>query len=66
MGADHGAGYFNLRMVIHAAFMVDMKPDRVDQATFLRESQCRCISSAEDAIDLIYSTFRTDDYFQTW
>ncbi|KIV87265.1 hypothetical protein PV11_02820 [Exophiala sideris] len=56
--------YFSLRMVIHAAFMIDAK--RADETTFLRECQCRCISSAEDVIDLIYSTFSTDDYFQTW
>jgi len=48
-------------MVIHAVFMID-----ANEATFLRECQCRCIQSAEDAIDLMYSTFRTDDYFQTW
>ncbi|KAI1610763.1 fungal-specific transcription factor domain-containing protein [Exophiala viscosa] len=56
--------YSNLRMVIHAAFMLDAR--RADETTFLRECQCRCISSAEDVIDLIYSTYRTDDYFQTW
>jgi hypothetical protein len=53
-------------MVIHAVFMMDAKTARPDEATFLREYQCRCIQSAEDAIDLMYSTFRTDDYFQTW
>lgn len=53
-------------MVIHAVFMIDTKTTRPDEATLLRECQCRCIQSAEDTIDLIHSTFRTDDYFQTW
>lgn len=59
-------GYLNLRMVIHAVFMTDAQAARSEEATCLRECQSRCIQSAEDAIDLMYSTFRTDDYFQTW
>jgi hypothetical protein len=53
-------------MVIHAVFMIDEKTAKSDDATLLRECKCRCIQSAEDSIDLIYSTFRTDNYFQTW
>ncbi|KAH8705745.1 fungal-specific transcription factor domain-containing protein [Talaromyces proteolyticus] len=58
--------YLNLRMVIHGVFMTDAKITISDEAECLRKCQCLCIQSAEDAIDLIYSTFRVDDYFQTW
>ncbi|KAK5952202.1 hypothetical protein OHC33_006675 [Knufia fluminis] len=58
--------YLNLRMVIHAVFMIDEKTIRPSEATSVRECRCRCLDSAEAAIDLIYSTYRTDDYFQTW
>ena len=53
-------------MVTHAVFLIDAKTVRLDEATLLRECQCQCIQSAEDTIDLMHSTFRTDDYFQTW
>jgi len=53
-------------MVIHAVFMVDENSTTPDNALFLRESRWKCIQAAEDTIDLIYSIFLTDDYFQTW
>ncbi|EXJ67589.1 uncharacterized protein A1O5_09602, partial [Cladophialophora psammophila CBS 110553] len=58
--------YLNLRMVTHAVFMTDTKSAESDVASSLRECRCRCIQAAEETIDLMYSTFRTDDYFQTW
>jgi hypothetical protein len=53
-------------MVIHAVFMIDEESTTPDDALLLRESRCKCIQAAEDTIDLIYSIFLTDDYFQTW
>ena len=53
-------------MVIHAIFMTEMEPSGNDEATALREYRCRCVDSAEETIDLMYSTFRADNYFQTW
>lgn len=64
--SDLGPGYLNLRMVIHAVFMIDMTTVGSDVPMLLQECQCRCIQAAEDAIDVMYSTFCTDDYFQTW
>ncbi|KIX02764.1 uncharacterized protein Z518_08706 [Rhinocladiella mackenziei CBS 650.93] len=58
--------YLNLRMVIHAVFMTDTKTDTQYDIACLQKCQSRCIQSAEDAIDLIYSTFCSSDYFQTW
>lgn len=59
-------GYLNLRMVIHAVFMVDPAEVAPEEATALSEARCRCIEAASDSIDLIYSTFQTDEFFQTW
>ena len=58
--------YLNLRMVIHAVFMVDAKSFSPAEADLLRGYRCPSIQSAEETINLIYSTFGTDDYFQTW
>lgn len=53
-------------MVIHAVFMIDPEEAKPEEATALLEARCRCLQAAEDAIDLIYSTFRTDSFFQSW
>ncbi len=53
-------------MVINAVCMTDTEALSLDDTPCLLEGQCKCIQAAEDAIDLIYSTFLTDDYFQTW
>lgn len=63
---ERNAGYLNLRMVIHAVSMIDAEAVQIEEAACLLESQGKCIEAAQDAIDLIYSTFLTDDYFQTW
>jgi hypothetical protein len=64
--SNYDSGYLNLRMVIHGVFMTDAKLNISDEGECLRKCQYLCIQSAEDAIDLIYSTFRTDNYFQAW
>ena len=51
---------------MHAVFMTHTETARSDEVTLLRECQCRCMETAESAIDLMYETFRTDDFFQTW
>lgn len=53
-------------MVINAVFMSELEPADSDEATLLRQYRCRCIDSAEETIALMYSAFRTDEYFQTW
>ncbi|KAH8886240.1 hypothetical protein GQ53DRAFT_845046 [Thozetella sp. PMI_491] len=58
--------YLNLRMVTYAVFMIDESTAEPDEIAPLRECQTRCIQSAENSIDLIFSTFRADHYFQTW
>lgn len=63
---DCDSGYLNLRMVIHAIFMIDTETGEPEEPTLLQRSRLKCIQSAEETIDLIYSTFLTDDYFQTW
>ncbi len=58
--------YLNLRMLIHAVFMTHVETTRSDGSTCLRKCQCQCMKTAEDTIDLMYETFRKDDFFQTW
>lgn len=58
--------YLNLRMVCHSVFMIDPEEARPEEASALLEARARSVQAAEDAIDLIYSTFRTDDFFQSW
>ncbi|KAK5302100.1 hypothetical protein LTR80_002966 [Exophiala xenobiotica] len=57
--------YLNLRMIIHAVFMTHTEI-RPDEARLIRDRQCRCLQTAESTIDLMYETFRTDEFFQTW
>lgn len=52
-------------MIIHAVFMTHTEI-RPDEARLIRDRQCRCLQTAESTIDLIYETFRTDEFFQTW
>jgi hypothetical protein len=59
--------YLNLRMVIHAVFMTDAKTALPpNEGSCMRKCQCRCIQAAEDSINLIYTVFCSDDYFQSW
>lgn len=53
-------------MVIHAIFMIDPGEAKAEQNAELLQARCRCIQAAEDAIDLMHSTFRTDSFFQSW
>jgi hypothetical protein len=52
-------------MIIHAVFMTHTEI-RPDEARLIRDRQCRCLQTAESTIDLMYETFRTDEFFQTW
>ncbi|OQV07089.1 Fungal specific transcription factor domain-containing protein [Cladophialophora immunda] len=58
--------YLNLRMIVHAAFMTQSDTDASGDAMSVRECQCKCLEAAESTIDLIYNTFLSDHFFQTW
>ncbi|KAJ5662028.1 uncharacterized protein N7477_009644 [Penicillium maclennaniae] len=57
--------YYNLRMIIFGKSLTVTKGTEAEMAT-IRECQQKCIESANQAIDLVYDTFRNSDFFQTW
>lgn len=58
-------GYYNLQMIIFGKSLTVTEGTEAEMAT-IRECQQKCIESANQAIDLIYDTFRNSDFFQTW
>ncbi|OQD84496.1 hypothetical protein PENSOL_c118G06980 [Penicillium solitum] len=57
--------YYNLQMIIFGKSLTVTEGTEAEMAT-IRECQQKCIESANQAIDLIYDTFRNSDFFQTW
>lgn len=52
-------------MIIHGKFMTS-EAVAEDMELAVRECQQICIDSAGHTIDLIYDTFKSDNFFQTW
>ncbi|RVX73953.1 hypothetical protein B0A52_02843 [Exophiala mesophila] len=58
--------YLNLRMMIHAVFMAKYQTPTTETLVSIRDHQCQCLQTAQNAIDLMFETFCEDDFFQTW
>lgn len=53
-------------MMIHAVFMSKYHTPTSETLVSIRDHQCQCLQTAQNAIDLMFETFCEDDFFQTW
>lgn len=64
-----GAGYHNVRMLLFASFLTAASAlgrSPISAASIYQENISKCLESAKQTIEIIYETYRHQDFFRTW
>ncbi|KIM97424.1 hypothetical protein OIDMADRAFT_130637 [Oidiodendron maius Zn] len=61
-----GIRYHNVRMLLFRPFLAHSSRNRQGTPISISEGVIKCVESAQQTIQTIYNTFRTQTFFQTW